>query len=595
MTWGLLSEFRALYGAYFYENGIGCERISEYRNVDMVVMDSLAFIRNIRTVSKMTGRVLTGREFMEKIFAEPFEILKQTNVETVVMCVDTYGRFQPEKERTKRKRKERDDKRVEKGSLREVEDKTGTGRYFELDKELPATSEEFMRDPKSKRCFFDFLTLYVIDEEFIRRIPPGKKFILWGGVTLSESKRGHDNLPPIAVTMNGYYRMEGVDDKNIVEADLAVWMWVQHFAQYKTVVVDSNDGDGLMIGLIQNRMIHQHNDQRRIWFKTRRAVGQGDEYDEDQKAIHNSKADIYHRHVQETGDKQTAYKLSEGVTAHITTRHKPCFATIHVDLTGLWLRMEDQGMKMKTKFNLPAPWFIPEEVVCLFGLLADADNDYFNRGEILYGVGAKNLVNYYNAFRFNIGATVTVSERDWDPALPSYRSESSPGTSNLPASHRSIVYSSINEVASSSSSSSTTSSSSSSTSTSPPNRKLLTYHVDVNALKQLVSLSYEQQARSRIKKEGKTEEKYEQAVSESQKRSLSKINESAYHGCAARISWILHYYGLQFCEGSSFFKGTCGYGYDSNGHTNDVEVSDIHSCPRTPTSKPSKSFEESDD
>jgi hypothetical protein len=543
MTFKTFKQLRRLFEEYFYENGEGCEVVSEYRDVDMIVMDALAFVKGLRlNKSEATDDYITGRELLEKIFNESIEILTNTNVKIIVFCIDAFGRHQPEKAEERKQRKIRDIKKVAQGSRETLELKDGESTFFKLDRQLPGRMDEMMRCFPCKMDFYDFLTTYVTSAEFIAKIPPGKRFVFWGGITIKEN-REFCNVGPLQITRSGFQKLKGLDEKNIVEGDLAIWMFVQHYKEHKTVLVDSNDGDAIMMGLVQQRLEWHRDSTRSIWVKTRRASSEaGEEYDEETKSKHNERANTYKHVVETTGDKKLAYKMSRGITAQMTARRRVSMSTFFIDLTGLWGAMENYGLRLKELHDIEGSLFMPEEFMCVFGLLASSEHDYFRRSDILSGVSCETLVEKYIMHQHLLNPIVSLAYAEGKP-------------------------------------------------------NVIIYKVDVRELKRLVEIGFTAVAAASIKREGKTEEQYNNAVIASKVKRLSKIDERAYHTAAARMSWVLHYSGLQFTPDAELVDATqCKegdlyeYGYSEDGFTDEVSLKDIYSCPPSiiPTRKQTK-------
>ena len=359
--------------------------------------------------------VVTCHHLLERVASSILSVLQKGDVDTYVYCLDPYGKSRPEKAATAAERRKQSAAAIAKGAQERVELPPNQLFYYEDHCPPPAAMDVVFRTPEARRSLYHYVCSFLRSEEFYRQIPDGKCVLISGGLALRAGvEQPHlqppIQLPPLEMRNSGERRLsQDADHANrISEADLSVWFWVRYY-QKKTALVYSGDGDVLLAGLIQMRMIFRNNPHRRVWFQTRRSGGTAErpaEFAEYVSRMHK----LYERTLEESGggDKRKAYKASHGITRPAPARTSTTvWAQRYVDLHRMWAFMLNDANDMNEAAGRIIIHHAVEQWVVLMAL-ASQKHDYMKRSLLARQVGARPLWLTYLDYRHLFGSLVRV-------------------------------------------------------------------------------------------------------------------------------------------------------------------------------------------
>ena len=507
--------------------------------------DALAKLRNTgiaQYYDQDSGslRKVTCKKFFESFFAHYLKLLHNTAIEVVVFSMDPYDNRRDEKYATSLSRI-----RKPKEGVPEFLTMPRGQDYFFLDNnEMPGTMDLIFTTPQAKAELYEYITEYLKSEQFKKDVPEGKSFIFSGALKINrvEGKPFHNSdvvrLPPLVVTKSSYRFMDEITSDHISEGDVDVWRWPVKIFPTLSFLIDSNDCDVLLIGLLQMRHIITESSDRRGWFVTRRSVGTAEQSPESlqqKESMKVMKTIAYVTTLEATGSIDEAYRASGGLVPPASllsfpqtsspsvitpivddpnpaafpsdepfgeTRKRtrsPEWGEHYVDMFKLYSKIIREAFTLVEKHCLPLANPVETYVMCL--CLASDKHDY-----ILTKLVSKKIGSYYlwTALRPNlwkIGDMVRV-----------YRSQSP----------------------------------SSSSSSSSDQDRFHYYVVDTQALKRLVQCAYIQKAHESLgpSKKNNTEEKLEKARQlKGEQMFKDNITDDDIQLVAAQCVWVLQYWG----------------------------------------------------
>lgn len=292
------------------------DEILKKRKIQHCYVDVLAKWRQASTsnINPVTGFYERKHcsQFVEGLISPYLKDLHNVpDLETVVICMDPYGQRRDEKFATSmaRVRPHRE------GVPEYATMPPGQSRYFIDDKEMPADVNLIFNTPKAKAEFYEYLTEYFESKNFQKDIPEGKAFIFSGAMKVDRNVDGIIHLPPLHVTKDGYRYMDEIKSDHISEGDLDVWRWAVEIYPTKSFLIESNDCDVFLIGLLQMRHIVARTADRECLFMTRRSIGSLERTEEDvqrKESLRVMKTIAYGAALEATGSLDEAYRASDG-------------------------------------------------------------------------------------------------------------------------------------------------------------------------------------------------------------------------------------------------------------------------------------------
>ena len=397
------------------------EQLRDLTDIQLYCVDAMQPLRSIPTGASedvapgSQPGVVTCHSLLERIASSILSVLQKGDVDTYVYCLDPYGKSRPEKAATAADRRKQSEAAIAKGAQERVELPPGQQFYYEDHCPPPASMDVVFRTPEARRSLYHYVCSFLRSEEFYSRIPDGKCVVLSGGLALRDGVdephlQAPIQLPPLEMRNSGQRLLESGANhvKNISEADLSVWFWVRYYPK-KTALVYSGDGDVLLAGLIQMRMIFRNNPHRRVWFQTRRSGGTAERPGEFAEYV----ARMYGRYQkvleESDGDKRKkAYRASHGITRPVPIRtNTTVWAHRYVDLHRMWAFMLNDANDMNETAGSVLIHHAVEQWVVLMAL-ASQKHDYMKRSLIARQVGARPLWLTYLDYRHLFGSLVRV-------------------------------------------------------------------------------------------------------------------------------------------------------------------------------------------
>lgn len=515
--------------------------VQNLEGVRLYCNDVLQLLRSIssRSTPRFDGDVhftVNCYEMMLKISSGILSALRRPSMECYVLCLDYYGLSRPEKAYTAKKRSEQAAKREAKGALRKLSIPAGQVCFFEHEQPLPGDMNSVFSTPEARIDLYEYVTSFFRSAEFQAMLPAGKRFVLSGGLQINEPYSKYTRLPPFVVTRDGISVVEELRHHQISEGDLDVWRFVLHYEG--NVVVESGDGDVLLAGLVLMRTIFSNNDTRRVWFRTRRSVGQKAHPPELLRA-HATRHETYLRVLEQSGgDQHAAYLASDGaIKPQPTTRGGVVWGQCWVDLYSLWASMIQDAHEVHAKLSVEIPCPVEQWVVLM--CMASDSHDYFDRKRVIKGAGAKPVWLSYVDNMHDIGPVVRIAEHE----------DSKHGN--------------------------------------------FSYMIDAQALRRWSSHAYREVVMSRNKRNSNVNKKlsdaaYEKKINEKASQVAAKHfpgEESVLVG-ASQLAWVLHYYntgpkvahivisGLDIHP----YSGESLYGFVSGGFADRVTSDPLRVC-----------------
>jgi hypothetical protein len=500
--------------------------------------DILQFVRSIswRQEPRFKGDTAYTKSCLEmciKLFSPVIRILKETDIKTYVICFDPYGRSRKEKAHTHKARRV---KKVDPYKPTRVFLPFGQRHYFQDDAPIPGDINLVFSTPDAKKDLYDYLTSYLISDRFKQQIPNGKRVILSGGLIVTQNNNNNNNNnnssssssssssnQPVnysnytnvyaqEITSKYHKSLEWISPAFISEGDLDVWRMAHLFKDDGDVVIESGDGDILLIGLMQMRNIYHQTPNRRVFFKTRRSAGV-EKYPQAYYDNHAEKYKIFKETLEKTGDSHKAYRASGGIT-----KEKPAgkprikWQVKYIDIKRLWAMMWKQAIELQKNLGIEISCPV-EEWVCLV-CISSSKHDYFNRKTIYMRVGEDTALLTYLHHKHQLGKIVEVFHRKGKPQ------------------HHHV------------------------------------YQINIEALDKLSQYGFIEQCKKRNKRDSNvnkklSDSKYDEKVTkkgiEQHKKNMKKEEELYQNSLrigASQLSWILQYYGNGVFQDLTIVDGT---------------------------------------
>ena len=313
---------------------------------------------------------------LNKLTNEPFQIS--------VLSWDPYGHGRAEKKATHIARR----KQSKIPDNVQLQIPPGQSRYFEDNKPMPDIDMVF-HTPAARRDLYVYMTEYMQSPLFASKIPSGKVFIFSGGLVYTNLKtRETKNVDPIIITCQSW---KYFPTKIISEGDSDVWRWLYIFSEHDALV-DSDDREVLLIGLMQMRLFSVNYPQRSVFFKTK----YGDGVNPIHPGLllwHQANYKRFQTLVVQDVSKEEAKRLCFGVSTpkpRDPIKWKDRFVDIYAAYQSIMQEATIYNNKLQCQLIDN-----PVEQLVMFMIIASSKHDFFQRSLIRNQMGPKAL---WNAF-----------------------------------------------------------------------------------------------------------------------------------------------------------------------------------------------------
>lgn len=560
------------------------DEIMKKRKIQLLCDDVLAKMRTTSTsyINPITGfyERKTCRQFIETFVSNYLRDLHNLpDLETVVLSMDPYGRRRDEKFATSSSRV----RKHKEGAPERATIPPGQVRFFVDDKEMPADIDLIFNTSEAKAELYEYVTEYFESEYFKKDIPEGKAFIFSGAMKIDRREnRPHRyddviHLPPLCVTKAGHRYMDEVRSDHISEGDLDVWRWAVEVFPTKSFLIESNDCDVLLVGLLQMRHIVARTPDREGWFMTRRSIGSIEQTEETlqrKDSLKTMKSIAYVATLESTGSIDEAYRASDGLVppASVLTyssssntygvvddlqyddllpgsssdgsrkrTRAPDWADHYIDMKGVYNAIIEEAFELVKGLHVPIK--NPVEVYVLIFLLSSAKCDYIQTSLISQGMNAAFLWKVFKPNLWRIGDIVSL-----------HRPRQSEGESS--------------------------------------DANVVNFHhfvINVDSLRTLVRCAYMQKAYQSLgpSKKNNTEEKLQRAREEKGKNMFENLlKEDNLQIVAAQSAWALQYLANGIFSNYEIISGLLVdengksvYGFKQQGWADCVSHTDLKICP----------------
>lgn len=493
-------------------------------DVQLCVNDILAQLRgtSISYFRQEDGSVgcSTCLEFLDRVFADVFNVLEHTGVHTYVVCIDSYGMRPVEKTATTIKRSKR--ARPE-DAPEQLDLPYGQPFYFIDCAPMPGPINLIFETPRAKMEFYEYITAYFKAEKTRERIPVGKCIILSGGLEITDwTQRTYRNLPPVVFAQDTYTIRDDWAAPHVREGDIDVLRWVYHFSSMNFHVC-SYDADVVLICMLQMRRLLKKNKDRKGWVVTRRSVSSqhpDDRYANNLEKRRCLRKETYDTVLEQTQDPTQAYVAAGGSFAESapSTMRRPSWVTYYINMVAVYNAIVADALSCGYDASV-APNLM--EIYVLAFILSSEEHDYIQTKSISHNVGSQFVWSTFEKYASSFLDLVSVYKH-------------------------SII----------------------------DNNRTLHYVVDKTVLFDLVRAFYREKAESSIKEEGKTAAQLIAARDKSYLTNISKNGptDSQVWLVASQCAWLLQYWGNGPIPGYKYVDGTLTdengisvYGYTSRG------------------------------
>ena len=392
------------------------KELEHMTNIQLYCNDALHCVRHVyhRSEARFEGDLKftpNCLQMMQRLANSVLNVLKQKDMKVYVFCLDPIGGRRPEKKETSKKREKSVKTSQDKGRPTKLVLPYGRDVYFDDTLTLPGDMELICRTLEAKKALYAYITQYFCSERFYPRIPEGKHFILSGATThLIEKDEDGEQIPiPIRVDKNGVTELKDRKFRSVVsEGDLDVYHWLYVYPEMNAMI-DSGDGDILIIGLMQMRRLHDKTNNRRVVFKTRRSNGSGPRSPEYIK-WHNDAYAWYNTMVAEGKSKKEAYLMSKGVaTPRITVIID--YIKEYVDISLLATSIRADFSRLREKYKEKPTNFCCTPVETSVAIIMMFGNDYIFKNMLCHQLNVLAVWRTFFEYAPDIGEIVSVIKK----------------------------------------------------------------------------------------------------------------------------------------------------------------------------------------
>lgn len=326
------------------------KEFERYKGVDILAIDFLQRIRSscVRRYPRCEGDAYTpnGLVFLLKNFNSILKLLRNTEIQCIAISLDSLGVDCVEKNKTR-------DKRRTTVKDPPLSIPPNNDSFFKFDAPLPCDDMNRVFITKEARLdLYDFVTGYLTSERFYKKIPLDKEIVFSGGLRLLNPSSIEENrfsnwknIPVTRITWHGTSIVEHLAHSKLAEGDIDAPRLALSYKKEEGGIrmVESKDGDVLMVLLMLYQRFHILYPNTTLYFKTSRSAGKVESlvpsYDNPNQMITLSRSIQVPRYV-------NIGKMRELIISHMKVKsviHKSPVPTSPVELWVLVLIMSCSG------------------------------------------------------------------------------------------------------------------------------------------------------------------------------------------------------------------------------------------------------------